>query len=71
MRCPVLTYAMLLPDTSCSRRRQVRSCIPYCLRACYAVSGTDTAYGAICLCVRYAMSGTGIACATLRYGRIS
>eukprot|EP00961_Rhodomonas_salina_P087168 1172325-Rhodomonas_salina.1 len=32
-RCPVLTWRMLLPDPT------------LCLRICYALSGTDLAYG--------------------------
>eukprot|EP00961_Rhodomonas_salina_P273827 3699519-Rhodomonas_salina.2 len=31
--------------------------VPACLRARYAISGTDLAYGAIVQCARYAMSG--------------
>eukprot|EP00961_Rhodomonas_salina_P237675 3212753-Rhodomonas_salina.1 len=38
-----------------------------CLRACYAMSGTDPAYGAILLC--YAMSGTDLAYGARR-GRV-
>eukprot|EP00961_Rhodomonas_salina_P108086 1455137-Rhodomonas_salina.3 len=38
----------------------------------YAMSGTDAAYGAICLCIYYAISGTGIShcaiCRCVRYG---
>eukprot|EP00961_Rhodomonas_salina_P278022 3756650-Rhodomonas_salina.5 len=44
-------------------------CFTVCLRACYAMSGSDLAYAAplaahtpaSCLCVCYAMSGTDIA----------
>eukprot|EP00961_Rhodomonas_salina_P105979 1427229-Rhodomonas_salina.4 len=40
---------------------QVRSAI--CLRASYAMSGADLAYGtALCLCVSYTMPGTDLAC---------
>eukprot|EP00961_Rhodomonas_salina_P138892 1868859-Rhodomonas_salina.3 len=35
--------------------------VPICLRAPYAMSGTEIAYAAICLRARYAMSGTDIA----------
>eukprot|EP00961_Rhodomonas_salina_P174870 2358836-Rhodomonas_salina.4 len=41
------------------RLRRVDSAI--CLRACYAMSGTEIAYSAICLRACYAMSGTEIA----------
>eukprot|EP00961_Rhodomonas_salina_P082023 1103091-Rhodomonas_salina.1 len=40
---------------------------PILLRACYAMSGTDTRYGAILLRTYYAMSGTDIAPARLCY----
>eukprot|EP00961_Rhodomonas_salina_P303234 3941150-Rhodomonas_salina.4 len=44
-QCPVLTYCMVLPGLYGMRKRgQVRSTI--CLRACYAVSGTDLPYAA-------------------------
>eukprot|EP00961_Rhodomonas_salina_P183139 2472361-Rhodomonas_salina.1 len=33
-----------------------------CLRACYALSGTDLAHGATCLRACYALSGTDLAC---------
>eukprot|EP00961_Rhodomonas_salina_P112726 1516425-Rhodomonas_salina.1 len=37
------------------------ACGVFCLRACYAMSGTDLAHAAICLRARYAMSGTDVA----------
>eukprot|EP00961_Rhodomonas_salina_P171017 2305774-Rhodomonas_salina.7 len=34
--------------------------VPISLRTCYAMSGTDLAYGAICLRACYAVSGTDV-----------
>eukprot|EP00961_Rhodomonas_salina_P068485 919370-Rhodomonas_salina.1 len=75
-RCPVLTYAMLLPGPTGLRREPLAAVGPLkgiSLRARYALSGTERAYGtvcpramsgtkrasgAICLRARYALSGT-------------
>eukprot|EP00961_Rhodomonas_salina_P303054 3941078-Rhodomonas_salina.6 len=61
MRCPVLRKRMVLcgvrfPSLSAWRGRNQ---VSISLRACYAMSGTDIAYGAISLRACYAMSGTG------------
>eukprot|EP00961_Rhodomonas_salina_P014722 197497-Rhodomonas_salina.2 len=66
MRCPVLTLAMLLPASGGSHRAictPVNSATRLCV--CYAMSGTDIAYGATRLRACYAMSG-----ADLPYGAI-
>eukprot|EP00961_Rhodomonas_salina_P210323 2839784-Rhodomonas_salina.2 len=41
-----------------------------CLRACYAMSGTDLAYGTVCLRVCYAISGTDLAHAAICLSRM-
>eukprot|EP00961_Rhodomonas_salina_P102978 1384880-Rhodomonas_salina.2 len=46
---------------SLSLRADGQVCYAICLCACYAMPGSELAYGAICLCVCYAMSGTDIA----------
>eukprot|EP00961_Rhodomonas_salina_P260397 3518851-Rhodomonas_salina.1 len=58
MLCPVLTSPMRLLDYTC-------------VRACYAMSGTDIgkASAAICLRARYAMPGTDTAYTTTRNER--
>eukprot|EP00961_Rhodomonas_salina_P275524 3722609-Rhodomonas_salina.1 len=67
-RCPILAsvwcYALSGTGTAPRRmvlagERDVRS--PICLRACYAVSGTFVAFGAMSLRACYAVSGTGVA----------
>eukprot|EP00961_Rhodomonas_salina_P095607 1285803-Rhodomonas_salina.2 len=63
-RCPVLTQRMLLPGSFASNPDTQ---IPYAellgstLRPPYAMSGTNIAYGAVCLRPPYAMSGIDIA----------
>eukprot|EP00961_Rhodomonas_salina_P212319 2867045-Rhodomonas_salina.2 len=51
---PIRTIALSRPLQGSSPVRY-----PICLRASYAMSGTDMAYGASCLCASFAMSGTG------------
>eukprot|EP00961_Rhodomonas_salina_P139218 1873633-Rhodomonas_salina.1 len=65
MRCGVLRWAMLRqaklsPEKTITMHRYVVSSAT-CLRACYAMSGTDIAYGATCLRACYAVSGTDMA----------
>eukprot|EP00961_Rhodomonas_salina_P259708 3509571-Rhodomonas_salina.1 len=50
MQCPVLSWRVLVSIFLCAR---------------YDVSGTDSAYGGICLRTRYAMSGTDLVSAPL------
>eukprot|EP00961_Rhodomonas_salina_P190710 2573272-Rhodomonas_salina.1 len=79
MRCPVLTYGVVLPPYARAMRRPVlmqgtvtlavyaraMRCAAS-LDACYAMSGTDRENGATSLGACYAMSGTELA-----YGAIS
>eukprot|EP00961_Rhodomonas_salina_P285130 3852977-Rhodomonas_salina.1 len=68
-RCPVLTYAMLLPGLPPELSARPPRCAllsAICLRACYAMSGTVTGYGVIILRSHYAMSGTDLAYAATR-----
>eukprot|EP00961_Rhodomonas_salina_P132918 1789252-Rhodomonas_salina.7 len=73
--CPVLTSCTVLlsayaPDPPCpaagGQRGLSASWYTICLRACYAMSGTDIAYAAaISLCACYTMYGTELAYAML------
>eukprot|EP00961_Rhodomonas_salina_P267808 3618292-Rhodomonas_salina.1 len=66
--CPVLTKdSMPLPGKGYAEMDEEHPvCSAICLRACYAMSGTDLAYGAICLRSCYAMSGTDLGYAATR-----
>eukprot|EP00961_Rhodomonas_salina_P304364 3941573-Rhodomonas_salina.6 len=54
-RCPLQACTL-----SPVRLHVVVHYVAICLRACYAMSGTDIGYGAICLRACYGMSGTDI-----------
>eukprot|EP00961_Rhodomonas_salina_P106829 1438352-Rhodomonas_salina.2 len=72
-RCPVLTHAICY-QTTCHAAKStsvVRTmCYVLCaigLRVCYAMSGTDTACGAMVLRACYAMCGAFCYCTTTGY----
>eukprot|EP00961_Rhodomonas_salina_P301675 3940563-Rhodomonas_salina.7 len=67
-RCPVLRQAMLLSGGASSiRAAQEQVQIAIVLRACYAVSGTGIAHGAVYLHYSSAMRGTDLAYHPMRY----
>eukprot|EP00961_Rhodomonas_salina_P231827 3131988-Rhodomonas_salina.2 len=66
---PVLSWCMVLPGNLSARagRRQSVGTAPLSAYACYAMSGTDIAHGAIGLRACYAMPGTDLVYGATRW----